>query len=131
MVGPLNRESESIKTSEQVTLGSLQEGVNDQDVTSPEVQIPQESKAKRSKKSQDEVEIEEIKSALLTIVFVFRESTTSHDKYFKENVSTYGNFYVKCKWKVICSLQYIIILSNILKMLELYLDSIKICERII
>ncbi|XP_058755036.1 uncharacterized protein LOC131628181 isoform X2 [Vicia villosa] len=108
---PLNRASESIETSEQVTLESLQEGGNDQDVTSPEVQIPPEPKAKRSKKAQDEAEIEGIKSALLTIADAFRESTASHDKYFKESVSAYERANIKLPipeadvWKLLQEMQ--------------------------
>ncbi|KEH23715.1 uncharacterized protein [Medicago truncatula] len=86
---PLNRESESIGTSDQVTLESLQEGGNEQDVTSPEVQIPPEPRAKRSRKSRDEDEVEGIKAALLNVADAFRESTASHDKYFKDSIAAY------------------------------------------
>jgi hypothetical protein len=92
---PLNRESESIGTSEQVTLESLQEGGNEQDVTSPEVQIPQEPIAKRSRKSRDEDEVEGIKAALLNVADAFRESTASHDKYFKDSIAAYEKANVK------------------------------------
>lgn len=86
---PLNRESESIGTSDQVTLESLQEGGNEQDVTSPEVQIPPEPRAKRSRKSRDEDEVEGIKAALLNVADAFRESIASHDKYFKDSIAAY------------------------------------------
>lgn len=92
---PLNRESESIGTSDQVTLESLQEGGNEQDVTSPEVQIPPEPRAKRSRKSRDEDEVEGIKAALLNVVDAFRESTASHDKYFKDSIAAYEKANVK------------------------------------
>ncbi|XP_058727183.1 uncharacterized protein LOC131598617 [Vicia villosa] len=55
--------------------------------------------------------IEGIKSALLTIADAFRESTASHDKYFKESVSAYERANIKLPipeadvWKLLQEMQ--------------------------
>ena len=98
-----------------MTLESLQKGDNEQDFTSHEGQIPQESRTKRSRKSRDEDEVEGTKVALLKVVDAFRESTTSHDKYFKDIIAAYEKANLKlpiskeeflnllrnCKWIII------------------------------
>jgi hypothetical protein len=81
--------------SQSPSSGWLQEGGNEQDVTSLEVQIPQEPIAKRSRKSRDEDEVEGIKAALLNVADAFRESNVSHDKYFKDNIAAYEKANVK------------------------------------
>lgn len=108
---PLGVESESLGTTEEVTLESIHETNNDHEVTSPEVQIVQEPRAKRSRKSRDDAEIEGIKSALANIADAFRESTAVHEKAFRESTAAYEKIHQKLPiseedvWKLLEELQ--------------------------
>ncbi|CAH9095168.1 unnamed protein product [Cuscuta europaea] len=64
--------ADSIETSD-----SLQEGVNDVDVTSPQIRVRDEPKSKRPKKSKDKVEDGGVTAALMTIAEAFKDSTSA------------------------------------------------------
>ncbi|CAH9077525.1 unnamed protein product [Cuscuta europaea] len=64
--------ADSIETSD-----SLQEGVNDVDVTSPQIRVRDEPKSKRPKKSKDNVEDGGVTAALMTIAEAFKDSTSA------------------------------------------------------
>lgn len=71
-------ESESLGTSEEVSLESLHEAGNYNEVTFPDVQVVQESRAKRS--TRDDAQVEVIKLALKDVADAFRESIAAYEK---------------------------------------------------
>jgi len=126
---PRTVEFESLGTTEEMTVDSLHEAGNshevdnDHEVTSPEVQVVQEPRAKRSRKSRDNVEVEVIKMALKDVADAFRESTAVHDKVFRDSIAAYEKSHQKLipedeVWKLLEELQ---IESNLFTNTYLYL----------